>query len=165
MNRRTIYDQELFAHFVTFSCYRRRRILDHDQPKRIVLGMLGDQLRRQDATCVGFVVMPDHVHAVVWFPETGQLSRFVHGWKRRSSYEIGRWLAGTNKGDRWASNWAGWNELPPVAFGHPGCKATWVTLPCGRADPFVVCICTAEVGRDLPRPDRVMVVVCVRRMS
>ena len=35
--------------------------------------------------------MPNHVHAIVWFPETGQLSRFMHGWKRRSSYEIGKW--------------------------------------------------------------------------
>ncbi len=61
MNSRKIFDQELYAHFIRFSCYRRRRLLDHDQPKRILLGMLGDQLRRQSATCVGFVVMPDHV--------------------------------------------------------------------------------------------------------
>ena len=91
MNCRKIFDQELFAHFITFSCYRRRRLLDHDQPKRILLGMLGDQLRRQSATCVGFVVMPDHVHAIVWFSQTGQLSRFMHGWKRRSSHEMKKW--------------------------------------------------------------------------
>ena len=91
MPRRRIYDQELFAHFVTFSCYRRRRLLDHDQPKRIVLGVLNDQLRRQSARCIGLVVMPDHVHAIIWFARTGQLSRFMHGWKRRSSYEIKRW--------------------------------------------------------------------------
>ncbi len=91
MSRRKVYDQELFAHFVTFSCYRRRRLLDHDQPKRIVLGVLGDRLRHQTATCVGFVLMPDHVHAIVWFPQTGQLSRFMHGWKRRSSHEVRKW--------------------------------------------------------------------------
>lgn len=91
MSQRAVYDHELFAHFVTFSCYRRRRLLDHDHPKRIVLGVLNRQLSRQQAICVGFVLMPDHVHAVVWFPETGQLSRFLHGWKRLSSYEIGRW--------------------------------------------------------------------------
>ena len=56
-----------------------------------MLGLLGDQLRSQSATCVGFVLMPDHVHAIVWFPETGQLSRFMHGWKRRSSHEIKKW--------------------------------------------------------------------------
>jgi putative transposase len=35
--------------------------------------------------------MPDHVHAIVWFPVTGQLSRFMHGWKRMSSFHIGQW--------------------------------------------------------------------------
>ena len=35
--------------------------------------------------------MRDHVHAVVWFPKPGELSRFVHEWKRRSSYNIRAW--------------------------------------------------------------------------
>ena len=35
--------------------------------------------------------MPDHGHAVIWFPQTSQLSRFLHGWKRRSSHEIQKW--------------------------------------------------------------------------
>ena len=63
-------------------------MLDHDLPKKTVLGVLNDQLKRQAAKCIGFVPMPDHVHAILWFPETGQLSRFMHGWKRRSSYEV-----------------------------------------------------------------------------
>lgn len=107
MADRRVYDRELFAHFVTVSCYRRRRLLDHDQAKRILLGVLNRQLSIQKATCVGFVVMPDHVHVIVWFPQTGQFSRFMQGWKRRSSYEIHRWyqaspaqyLQSTNSGD------------------------------------------------------------------
>ncbi|QDU41290.1 Transposase IS200 like protein [Maioricimonas rarisocia] len=90
-DRRRILDDRLYCHFVTFSCHRRRRLLDLDQPKRILLGQRNDQLDRQNARCVGFVVMPDHVHAVVWFPEAGQLSRFMHGWKRLSSYAIRDW--------------------------------------------------------------------------
>ncbi len=35
--RRRIIDDRLYAHFVTFSVCRRRRLLDHDHPKRIVL--------------------------------------------------------------------------------------------------------------------------------
>ena len=30
MSRRRIYDDELHAQFVTFSCYQRRRLLGHD---------------------------------------------------------------------------------------------------------------------------------------
>ncbi len=91
MPSRRIYDQELFTHFITFSCYHRRRLLELDHPKRIVLGVLNEQLEKQSATCVGFVVMPDHVHALLWFSQVGQLSRFMQGWKRRSSFHIHEW--------------------------------------------------------------------------
>ena len=89
--RRQIIDDQLYAHFVTFSVYRRRRLLDHDHPKRILLGVLNEELEQHDATCVGFVVMPDHAHAIVWFPITGVLSRFMHGWNRKSGFHIRNW--------------------------------------------------------------------------
>ena len=88
MGSRAIYDDELHAHFVTFSCYRRRRLLDHDAAKRAVLGVLNSQLTGRNASCVGFVVMPDHVHAIVWFPLPFQLSVFMQQWKRLSSHHI-----------------------------------------------------------------------------
>jgi REP element-mobilizing transposase RayT len=37
-------DNALYVHFITFSCYHRRRLLDHDQPKRILLGVLEEKL-------------------------------------------------------------------------------------------------------------------------
>ena len=86
--RRRIYDDERHAQFVTFSCYRRRRLLDHDRCKRIVLGVLNSQLAIQNGICIGFVVMPNHVHALIWFPETRQLSHFMKQWKQRSSVQI-----------------------------------------------------------------------------
>ena len=91
-DRRRILDSELYAHFVTFSCYRRRQALQEDQSKRIVLGRLSVLLRRHDATCCGFVVMPEHVHAVVWFPLPKQLTPFIHGWKRESSRTLKQWF-------------------------------------------------------------------------
>ena len=90
MGSRAIYDDELHAHFVTFSCYHRRRLLDDDAAKRVVLGVLNSQLAGRKASCVGFVVMPDHVHAIVWFPIPGQLSVFMQQWKRLSSHHIAR---------------------------------------------------------------------------
>ncbi len=95
MGPRKIYDDELHAHFVTFSCYRRRRLLDDDRAKRVVLGVLNSQLHRRDARCVGFVVMPEHVHAILWFPVPRQLSVFMQQWKRLSSHQI-RGLVRTN---------------------------------------------------------------------
>ncbi len=90
-NERRIYDSELWAHFVTFTCYKRRNLLDHDRPKRILLGVLNEQLKIQSASCIGFVIMPNHVHAIVWFPESGQLSKFMQGWKRKSSFHCRNW--------------------------------------------------------------------------
>ncbi len=57
---RRIIDDTLYAHFVTFSVFRRRRLLDHDTPKRIVLGVLNELLEEMDSRCIGFVLMPDH---------------------------------------------------------------------------------------------------------
>ena len=94
MAKRAVYDEELYAHFVTFSCYRRRRLLDDDRAKRVVLGVLNAQLDSRKASCVGFVVMPDHVHAIVWFPVTGQLSVFLQQWKRLSAHHIRRLVRG-----------------------------------------------------------------------
>jgi putative transposase len=93
MSRRRIIDNELFAHFITFACYRRRRLLSLDHPKRLLMGALNQELRRQAARCVGFLIMPDHVHAIVWFPQPGRLSYFMHEWKRYSSRVIREWYA------------------------------------------------------------------------
>ncbi|HEY2155900.1 MAG TPA: transposase [Isosphaeraceae bacterium] len=94
MTPRRIYDREGHAHFVTFSCYRRRRLLDQDELKTIVLETLASQLEIQRGKCVGFVVMPDHVHAIVWFPASDQVSHFMKQWKQRSSIQIKRLLRG-----------------------------------------------------------------------
>ena len=82
----------LYAHFITCSCYRRRQTLEEDQPKRILLGVFNQQLVRRNASCVGFVIMPEHVHAVVWFPQPGQLSLFIQEWKRISPERINTWF-------------------------------------------------------------------------
>jgi putative transposase len=89
--RRRIIDDRLYAHFVTLSVYNGRRLLDHEYPKRILLGVLGEELKQHLAACVGFVVMPDHAHAIVSFSQTETLSKFMHGWKRKSSFHIRNW--------------------------------------------------------------------------
>lgn len=88
--QRKIFDKENHAFFVTFSCYRRRKLLNTDKAKRIVLHFLSVQLRNQNGTCAGFVIMPDHVHALVRFKVPEKLSTFMSQWKRRSSIQIKR---------------------------------------------------------------------------
>ncbi len=90
MPRKRTHDREGHAHFITFSCFRRRRLLDQDRCKKVVLGVLNSQPTLQSGRCVGFVVMPNHVHAIVWFPEPDQISHFMKQWKQRSSVQIKR---------------------------------------------------------------------------
>ena len=88
MSKRRVYDDEGFPHYVTFSCYKRRRYLAPDICKRIVIGTLGAQLTRQNGICIGFAVMLDHVHTIVWFPEVRQISLFMDKWKELTSKQI-----------------------------------------------------------------------------
>lgn len=88
MVQRRVYDGNGHVHFVTFSCYKRRKLLAPDQAKRIVLGELGSRLRQLGGLCLGFVDMPEHVHALVWFPATGQISGFMSQWKTRTSLAL-----------------------------------------------------------------------------
>ena len=62
------------------------------EPKKVVLGVLNSQLAKQRGRFVGFVVMPDHVLLIVWFPANDQVSYFVKQWKQRSSIQIQRLL-------------------------------------------------------------------------
>ncbi|MEM1062428.1 MAG: HAD-IA family hydrolase, partial [Planctomycetota bacterium] len=90
--KRRVYDAERSVHFLTFSCYHRRQYLKHDHPRRIVLGQLGRRLHDRDGLCLGFVLMPNHVHAMVWFPEPGELSEFMNVWKTETSQAIRRYF-------------------------------------------------------------------------
>lgn len=92
MNSKRTYDIAGHAHFISFSCYKRRRLLDTDTAKRIAISHLALEMKKHEAQCAGFVIMPDHVHALVRFSEPGHLSEFMKQWKRRSSFRIKKFL-------------------------------------------------------------------------
>ncbi|MCK4298722.1 MAG: transposase, partial [Planctomycetes bacterium] len=83
--RRRVYDLAGHLHFVTFSCYGRRRLLQQDSAKRIVVARLSATCEKYGGYCVGFVLMPEHVHAILGFRKEGVLSLFMQEWKRLSA--------------------------------------------------------------------------------
>jgi len=89
---RKVFDLLVHAHFLTFSCYKRRRLLDEDRAKGIVIHFLANGLRKSGGTCAGFMIMPDHVYALLRFKEAGMLSGFVQQWKRMSSIRLKQFL-------------------------------------------------------------------------
>ncbi len=90
MSTRRVHGEGTYVHYVTFSCYKRRRFLNPDVCKKIVLGTLDAQLTRQRGVCVGFVIMPNHVHALLWFGEEAQISLAMNKWKELSSRNIAK---------------------------------------------------------------------------
>ena len=77
-------------YFITFSCFKNRNLLEKDRSKGIVINVLNSQLRKRQGLCYGFVVMPNHVHALIRLEEEGSLPEFMKQWKRLSSYYIKR---------------------------------------------------------------------------
>jgi putative transposase len=73
---------------VTFSTYKRRRFLDSEQTRDIVIEVLQKCLVTHKAVCGGFVVMPNHVHALLLGEENFKISPFMQVWKKTSSYRI-----------------------------------------------------------------------------
>jgi len=92
MPPRRILDLPGHDHFLTFSTYQRRRFLDSGETWDIVLEVLQKCLLSHQADCAGFVIMPDHVHALISGKENFKISPFVQVWKKTSSYRIKRFF-------------------------------------------------------------------------
>jgi putative transposase len=88
MPQRKILDLPGHTHFLTFSTYQRRRLLDSAETRDIVLEVLQKCLITHRAGCTGFVVMPNHVHALICGDEDFKITPFVQAWKKTSSYRI-----------------------------------------------------------------------------
>ena len=58
-----------YLHFITFSCYRRLRLLGSARRRDRLLAVLEQVRRRYGFVVVGYVVMPEHVHLLISEPE------------------------------------------------------------------------------------------------
>jgi putative transposase len=93
MTKRQIIDSPGELHFVTFSTYQRRAFLAPERTRDIVLEVLQVCLEKHRADCFGFVVMPNHVHAILSVSAEAAIARFIQAWKKTSSYRIKRFYA------------------------------------------------------------------------
>jgi putative transposase len=89
---RKVFDIEGHSHFLTFSCYHRLPLLSRDRCKQIVLGHMNLWSGKHGVGIVGYVVMPDHVHALVRPIAAGRLSTFMQSWKGKSSVDVHEFL-------------------------------------------------------------------------
>ena len=66
------------SHFVTFTCYHRRRSFDSPAVYDLFVQVL-EQMRSRFGLCIfGYVVMPEHVHLLLSEPARGLLADAMH---------------------------------------------------------------------------------------
>jgi putative transposase len=68
-------------HFVTFSCYQRRSLLDSEVRRDVLLKILERVRRRYRLVVLAYVVMPEHVHLLLSEPQRGTLSTAIQALK------------------------------------------------------------------------------------
>jgi len=74
--------------FVTFSCFQRYRLLTVEPIIEHFLRTLDEVRVRRGFKLLGYVVMPEHVHLVLWPPEGAALGRIIGEIKSRSARTI-----------------------------------------------------------------------------
>jgi putative transposase len=83
-----------YLHFITTSCYQRRKLLGTPQNRDLFLQVLESVRRRYYFVVVGYVVMPEHVHLLIGEPRRGNPSVVIQalkqGFARRVLAELRR---------------------------------------------------------------------------
>ena len=95
MKRRTMRRREVpgTARYLTFTCQRRLPLFRPDAIKDLFIDRLTHTVRSLSIDLLAWVVMPDHVHLIV-YSENGAVSmtRFTHALKRPFALEVlNRW--------------------------------------------------------------------------
>jgi putative transposase len=91
------YDEPLHVHELTFSCYKRRPLLNEDWIRVEVCQAIDRAVQGQGWRLFAFVLMPEHVHLIVQ-PCTANASTadLLRAIKRPSSYRIKQGLLERN---------------------------------------------------------------------
>jgi putative transposase len=82
------YQHQRCLHFITFSCYQRRKLLDSAAARETFEVEL-ERVRRWYGCYVGgYVVMPEHVHLLISEPERAELTVVLQMLKQITSHQL-----------------------------------------------------------------------------
>ena len=84
-------------HFLTFSCYQRRPLLDAPAARTFFLSTLDEIRARYQFEVRGYVVMPEHVHLLLSEPAEQTLSVVMKALKQRISRDFRGGIPDSNK--------------------------------------------------------------------
>lgn len=72
-------------HFITFSCFQRKPLLNSVRAKTLFVKILGEVRRQYQFALLGYVLMPEHVHLLIGEPVQLTPSKVVQILKQRVS--------------------------------------------------------------------------------
>ncbi len=81
------------AHYVTYSCHRRMPLLNRDRVRAWVIDALRRARERLDLSLWAYVIMPEHVH-VLLYPNSSdyEMRRILAAFKRPVAKAAHQWL-------------------------------------------------------------------------
>src|SRR5579863_3156633 len=94
-------------HFITWSCYRRRPLLDNPARRDLLLAALELMRVRYRFAVIGYVVMPEHVHLLISEPLIGDPSKIIQAVKLSVSRRLA--VGGEFSGRFWQSRFYDFN--------------------------------------------------------
>lgn len=89
LRNRTLYtDKTCF--FVTTTCYKWLKLIDSPQAVSIVANSITFLNEKYKAEILGYVIMPNHIHFIIFFIEKNRLSDYMRDFKKFTSVHIRR---------------------------------------------------------------------------
>ncbi|WP_156131482.1 REP-associated tyrosine transposase [Pedobacter kyungheensis] len=89
-NRNLFLGKKCF--FVTTSCYKHIRLLESDLCKLIVANSLNFVALKYKISILGYVIMPNHFHILLYFNKENKLSNTMRDLKKFCAFEIRKHL-------------------------------------------------------------------------
>lgn len=84
---RTLYpDADCF--FVTTTCYKWYHLLASDSCKKIVTDSINFLNQKYASSLLGYVIMPNHIHLILFFKQGNRLSDWMRDLKKFTSIKI-----------------------------------------------------------------------------
>jgi putative transposase len=84
--RTNFLDEECF--FVTTTCYNWYHLLATDACRQIVSNSINFLNKKYESVALGYVIMPNHIHLIIYFNKTNQLSNWMRDLKKFTSVMI-----------------------------------------------------------------------------
>jgi REP-associated tyrosine transposase len=115
--RQRHYHNENHLHYLTANVYRRARIFDSDRFKLKFALTLGELRAELDFRIIGYVLMPEHCHLLIWPGEVADPSQIMQRLSERTANFILRHLR-QNLVLPWCQKMLDRFALPPTVHHH-----------------------------------------------